>query len=268
MLSLHHCHTMTLAAALTLPLILGGCATNANYPWDRWKAQKELEAAAAANLAPVPPSRFEEDRQAILAMAGDYHVTFAHRETVPFKPGYALRKPSVTEADATMRVIANDERMISLELTLLAKGAVVERWREDWVHEPKVIASYRGSGRWETRELNAAERRGRWRRTLYDADGALRHAALGAWAHENGLSSWTSAAAWQPVPHREAARRDDYDALLAMDRLTLTPSGFVHEEDNTKLVLRGGGSARALAREAGLSTYIRTARTGATAAAQ
>jgi hypothetical protein len=49
--------------------------------------------------------------------------------------------------------------------------------------------------------------------------------------------------------------------LLAADRLTLTPSGWAHEQDNTKLVL--SGSPKALAREAGLGTYVRVEKSAA-----
>jgi hypothetical protein len=103
-------------------------------------------------------------------------------------------------------------------------------------------------------------------RLVDHGNGGPRYAALGAWTHENGMSSWASSPAFQPRPQRDSARRDDYDVLLSVDRLTLTPSGFVHEQDNTKLLFSGG--PQALAREAGLGTYVRAARGDKSAAAQ
>jgi len=50
--------------------------------------------------------------------------------------------------------------------------------------------------------------------------------------------------------------RKDYDAVLAVNRHTITPFGWVQEEDNSKLVLRG--DHHVLAREIGVNTYKRT----------
>jgi hypothetical protein len=265
-MTLRHRHRNAIAVLALVSAFLSGCATNANYPWERWEAQKALEEAAAANTAPVPPSRLEEDRRAILAMAGDFNVTFTFRETVPLVAGYTLKKPSATSGVETVRVVEDKAGTISLEHTLVSGGKMVERWRENWTYEPRDIISYLGPDKWEQRSLNTVERRGRWARLVDYGNGGPRNAALGAWTHENAISSWTSAAAWQPMPRRESGRTDDYDVLLAVDRLTLTPSGWVHEQDNTKLLLPGG--PKALAREAGLGTYVRAARGDKSAAAQ
>ena len=56
------------------------------------------------------------------------------------------------------------------------------------------------------------------------------------------------------MPRREYTKRDDYDVMIARNRHTLTHTGWVHEQDNYKLVLRDG-ERRVLAREVGLNTY-------------
>ncbi len=53
----------------------------------------------------------------------------------------------------------------------------------------------------------------------------------------------------------------DYDAILCVNRHAITPTGWVHEQDNTKLVLRG--TPQALVRETGLNTYTRSTRVDA-----
>ena len=45
--------------------------------------------------SPNPDATFEQDREAILAMAGDYKVTFDFRETVPLTEGYTLKDPKL-----------------------------------------------------------------------------------------------------------------------------------------------------------------------------
>ena len=48
--------------------------------------------------------------------------------------------------------------------------------------------------------------------------------------------------------------RDDYDLLEAVNRHTILPAGWVHEEDNVKVVLDGPA---AKAREIGVNRYER-----------
>jgi hypothetical protein len=47
--------------------------------------------------------------------------------------------------------------------------------------------------------------------------------------------------------------------LEAINRHTLTPGGWVHEQDNTKLVIGADGKRHALARERGINSYTRIA---------
>lgn len=46
-----------------------------------------------------------------------------------------------------------------------------------------------------------------------------------------------------------------YDVLLAVNRHTITPNGWVQEEDNQKLDRKAAGGARLLAEEIGLNSY-------------
>ena len=46
----------------------------------------------------------------------------------------------------------------------------------------------------------------------------------------------------RPLPRRESSVRDDYDVLIGHNRHTIVPSGWVHEEENYKVVLDGHGN--------------------------
>ncbi|MEM6641275.1 MAG: DUF6607 family protein, partial [Pseudomonadota bacterium] len=88
-----------------------------------------------------------------------------------------------------------------------------------------------------------------------------RYETIGRWVHEPGYSHWQSERMYRPLPRREFSVRDDYHALDGTVRFTLTPTGFVMEEDALKLVLNEDGTPRTpqpyLAREAGVSRYER-----------
>lgn len=237
--------TMLAAAAL----VLGGCATIGSP-----SASVSSSAAAAAH-----DEDFEADREAILAMAGNYRVTFDFIETVSFQEGYELKDRKLSGGDEIVRVIADEGDFISLQHILVVGGdekIPIKHWRQDWRYEPESVLVFKGGNTWERRELSAAEAKGKWSQVVYQVDDAPRYGALGEWTHEEGVSEWTPPAEWRPLPRRDATTRDDYHAVDAVNRHTITPDGWVHEQENTKLVLTGG-TPKALAREIGVNTYKR-----------
>jgi len=82
-----------------------------------------------------------------------------------------------------------------------------------------------------------------------------RYCGTGQWNHRYGVSTWTSDRSWRPLPRREYTKRDDYNALNAENRHTVTPHGWTHEQDNTKTVRDGRETAATLVREFGFNDY-------------
>ncbi len=232
-------------AALALAATLGaaGCAT-----------------VPASNAAPAASAeaeaKFGADRAAILAMAGDYRVTFDFIETVSFDKDYALKERKLSGGDEIVRVIADEGDFISLQHILVAGGdekVPIKHWRQDWRYEPASVLVFIGGNSWETRPVSPADAKGKWSQVVYQVDDAPRYGALGLWTHEDGVSSWTPPAEWRPLPRRDATKRDDYHAVDAINQHTITPDGWVHEQNNTKLIL--SGEPRALVREIGVNIY-------------
>lgn len=92
---------------------------------------------------------------------------------------------------------------------------------------------------------------------MYEVDEAPHYAGIGRWTHANAVDAWQSDRTWRPLPRREYTKRDDYQALEVVNRHTLMPGGWVHEQDNTKFAIDVDGKARALARETGTNSYAR-----------
>src|ERR1700755_916900 len=88
--------------------------------------------------------------------------------------------------------------------------------------------------------------------TVYQVEDSPRYGAVGAWTHANGVSQWTPPAEMRPLPRRDMTTRNDYDAMLAVNRHTITPIGWVQEEENSKVVLQG--NAKTIVREIGINT--------------
>ncbi|MEO1656548.1 MAG: DUF6607 family protein [Pseudomonadota bacterium] len=234
-----------LLAALLGTSLLTACATQSG-------GTSSLAAAQTAEASP-----FERDRAAILAMAGEFKVTFDFTETVPFVEGYELKEPKISGGHEVVRVVEDRGDFISLQHLLVVgpddSPFVVKHWRQDWQFEPERVLVFVGGNAWEWRDVPRAERKGAWSQTVYQVDDAPRYGAVGTWAYEDGLSEWTPPQEWRPLPRRDMTTRDDYHAVDAVNRHVVTPWGWVHEQDNSKLVLTD--APRALVREVGINTY-------------
>lgn len=238
-------HKLALAAATLLLAACGGAA---------------LDAPVAETTRSAPQNiNFERDRQAILAMTGDYAVTFDFRETVPLKSGYKPKDAYITHAQEIVRVIEDRGDFISLQHILLVGGdrkIPIKHWRQDWQFEPAGITRFVGGNGWENVSIAGTAAAGKWAQIVYQVDDGPRYAGLGSWRYDSGFAEWSSEPTWRPLPRRDATKRSDYHAIEAVNRHAITPDGWVHEQDNTKLIL-DGDNVQALVREVGVNTYVK-----------
>jgi hypothetical protein len=206
------------------------------------------------------------DRAAILAMAGDYRASFDFLETILFEPGATPARPYRSWGTERVYVIEDRGDFISLQHILVMfvieeggrkVGPLVQKhWRQDWQYEPRRVLVFAGDERFETKAVSRAERRGAWSQTVYQVDDSPRYGSVGRWVHGAEGSIWEGGEAWRPLPRREHTVRSDYQVLAGRNRHTILSSGWVHEQDNLKLVL-AGGETRRLAREIGVDRYER-----------
>jgi hypothetical protein len=210
----------------------------------------------------------ERDRRAILAMAGPYRVSFDFLEVVRYVP--SLKQDAPYQSWGTEYVYVAEDRpdFIALQHILvmrmrmdggtggnkISEPMVVRHWRQEWRYQAPTLLAYQGANTWARRATPAAERRGAWTQTVLQVDDSPRYAALGRWEHAGGVSTWISDETWRPLPRREFSVRKDYDVLVGTNRHTITPTGWVQEENNLKLVM---GEKRSLAREYGVARYQR-----------
>jgi hypothetical protein len=229
-------------------------------PSDAWRA---LQAPGL--------SSFERDRRAILAMAGSYRVTFDFLEVTPFSADAKRERPYQSWGTERVYVDRDDGKLISLSHILamrvvrkdgtLSEPMVTKHWRQDWRYEPTELVEYRGREQWERHGLKRKDVAGQWSQTVYQVDESPRYASVGMWQHSASFSSWLSGDTWRPLPRREWSVRKDYQVLIGTNRHTVTPTGWIQEENNLKGVL---DNARALAadtpyvaREYGVARYER-----------
>lgn len=211
----------------------------------------------------------ERDRRAILALAGEFRVTFDFLETVTYLPATERARPYQSWATEYVFVLEEQADFIALQHIMVMRfveedGAirgpfVQKHWRQDWRYESPQHLSFQGRGRWKVDPSDGA--RGSWTQTVHQVDDTPRYSATGRWTHRGGYSAWVAESAWRPLPRREHSIRDDYDVMASQHRIGITPDGWVHEQDNLKGVLDDVGrldpSTPYLAREQGLARYQR-----------
>lgn len=244
-----------LISSVVLILCLSACVSPAATSQTSGAAPLPAPASAASR---EDAAKFQRDRQAILAMAGDYRVKFDFIETVSFRDDYALAPPKVSGAREVIRVIEDRGDFISLQHILVVQpdgeALPIKHWRQDWQYEPERVLVFIGANAWEWRNIPETERKGKWSQTVYQVEDAPRYGALAAWTYDFGIPSWTPPHEWRPLPRRDMTTRDDYHAINAVNRHVITPLGWVHEQDNDKVIL-SSGEPELLVREIGVNTY-------------
>ena len=201
--------------------------------------------------------KFQKDREAILAMAGEYEVDFQFMETVAIDQSYELKKPYLEDAAEVVFVVEDSPKRIVLQHVLWVESydRVVKHWKQEWKYEDPLMYEFVGNLTWQRRELSKEEVKGTWSQKVSQVDDSPRYESYGKWIHQGGLSSWQGNQTRRPLPRREYTKRKDYEVFMGVNRHTLTPTGWVHEQDNFKQVSSTG---QVLCREVGLNQYFKT----------
>ena len=234
-MGMHNGFTLVAAAAL---LAIGGLSP------DKAAGHDAVSQGAPRAAAAVP----EADRRAILAMAGTFKVRFDFREKVAFVPGYTPLAPKLSSGHEVVRVIADTGDHIVLQHILVAQDpakadaepVVIKHWRQDWTWQPRTVLSYKAASTWALDPVAPADAAGAWSQTVWQTDDSPRYGAIGRWTHDKGVDVWTSTATLRPLARRDAVRKPVYDRYVGINRHALTPTGWVHEQDNAKLAMQDG----------------------------
>ena len=216
-------------------------------------------------------SKFERDRRAILAMSGGFRTSFDFLETLGFTEGHIPARPYQSWGTEYIYVVEDKNTFISLQHILVMyfqpstdlkpEPMVMKHWRQDWHFEDDNIHTFQGFNTWKEKTLDPKQLEGRWSQSVYQVDDSPRYQSIGSWEHTGNYSSWESEETWRPLPRREFSVRSDYDVLVGTNKHTITPSGWVQEEENLKVKLEQTGTLAStspiLAKEIGLARYER-----------
>jgi len=204
----------------------------------------------------------ELDQKAIKAMCGCYEVTFNFTETFSFSED-SLYRPSKTKVDKGLewaQLIEDEDDKISIQ-HLLQVGRpdsphIVKHWRQDWLFENTDLYTYNGDNEWLFEKKSKDEVKGQWTQKVFQVDDSPRYEGSATWVHVDGKHYWENTTT-APLPRREYTKRSDYNVTLRGNRHEITKYGWLHDQDNAKVIRAKGKEDVILANEKGYNTYVK-----------
>ncbi|WP_149914217.1 DUF6607 family protein [Sphingobacterium cavernae] len=162
-----------------------------------------------------------KDAQTIKSMCGCYEVKFASAETFSYPQNKDEYEASQTKHETALEwitpIIANDNYFSLQHLLIVSDKMVIKHWRQDWVFE--------NQDQW-------------------------------TWTNLDGRTFWQSTAD-APLPRGEYSKRSDYNILKRTNIHEIIPSGWIHNQDNAKIIRENDKADYVLAEEKGYNTYTK-----------
>ena len=204
-------------------------------------------------------NKFEQDRNAIKSLAGFYKVTFNYAETFSPNDDYKFHDRHRSSAKEIAILVEDSPKKIVIQHLLVMRGdsMIIKHWREDWTYEDTKILTFDKEDTWKNVTLKPEEVKGKWTQKVFQVDDSPRYQAIGSWVHVDGRSQWLSYSD-SPLPRREHTERNDYNVLNRRNFVYLTPTGWMFEQDNKKMVRTPGEKDKMIAQEKGLEEFVKT----------
>ena len=105
-------------------------------------------------------------------------------------------------------------------------------------------------------QLKAKDVKGQWTQKVYQVDDSPRYEGTGTWIHKDGKNYWMNITD-APLPRREETIRKDYNVLERRNIHEITKYGWLHEQDNRKIIRDDKGNDTEVAKEKGLDIYVK-----------
>lgn len=204
-------------------------------------------------------SKKEKDIQAIKSMCGCFEVGFNFIETFNYldDPEYVPSKEKHTGALELAQLIEESDNKIVIQHLLVmehgGKSHIIKHWRQDWIYENRDFYLYNADNKWVYNKKPKKEVLGQWTQKVYQVDDSPRYEGSATWVHVDGKSYWENTTD-APLPRREYTQRSDYNLTIRGNRVKINDNGWVHEQDNKKVV-RENGEDKIIAEEKGYNPY-------------
>ncbi|MFY0714961.1 hypothetical protein J1D01_14900 [Seonamhaeicola sp. NFXS20] len=207
-------------------------------------------------------SKKKKDLEAIKSMCGCFEVTFNFAETFNYSKD-SLYKPSETKTDKGLewaQLVNDQNNKVSIQHLLQVgnpeKPYIVKHWRQDWLYQNTNFYMYNGNNNWKFVSKPKSNVKGQWTQKVYQVDDSPRYEGSATWVHVDGKSYWENTTD-APLPRREYTKRSDYNITQRGNRHEITSFGWVHDQDNKKIIREVGKNDIIIAEEKGYNTYVK-----------
>ncbi|GAB1856515.1 hypothetical protein MHTCC0001_13500 [Flavobacteriaceae bacterium MHTCC 0001] len=202
----------------------------------------------------------KKDLEAIKSMCGCFEVTFNFAETFNYSED-SLYKPSENKVASALewaQLVTDDKDKVSIQHLLQVGDPshphIVKHWRQDWIFQNTNFYMFNGDNTWNYISKTPNEVKGQWTQKVYQVDDSPRYEGSATWVHVDGKSYWENTTD-APLPRREYTTRSDYNVTERGNRHEVTDYGWLHDQDNKKIVREAGKDDVVIAKEKGYNTY-------------
>ena len=214
------------------------------------------------SLASNAQNKKKQDQEAIKDMCGCFDVTFNFAETFEYVED-STYLPSPVKHDKALEwveLLEDTNNKIVLQHLLIvgppSGQMIVKHWRQDWEFENTKLYQFDHDNKWKFVILPKNQVKGQWTQRVFQVDDSPRYEGSSSWVHVDGKSYWENTSD-APLPRREETLRSDYNVTGRTNRQEITPIGWIHDQDNTKLLREDGKDDVIIAEEKGHNTYIK-----------
>lgn len=210
-----------------------------------------------SSLCMFAQAKTEQDKQAIKAQCGCYSITFDYAETFPQDTAYKIHQPYHAAASAEWIFVEeeSEDKIVIQHLLVVNDTIIIKHWRQDWLYQNTELYQFDKNQSWKFVQLPKEKVKGQWTQKVYQVDDSPRYEGTATWVHVDEKHYWESTTD-APLPRREFSKRSDYNVMQRTNRHVITDYGWLHEQDNLKII-RNGTTDSILVAEKGLNKYTR-----------
>jgi hypothetical protein len=201
-----------------------------------------------------------KDRNAIKKMCGCFEVEFNFAETFKYSND-STYVPSKNYRSAGLewaQLVDDEKNKISIQHILLvgpeSSPYVMKHWKQDWVFENQDFYIYKGNNSWKYKTKSKGKVKNQWTQKVYQVDDSPRYEGSATWVHVDGKSYWENITD-APLPRREYSKRSDYNITQRGNRQEITNNGWIHDQDNSKIIRLKDKNDILIAKEKGFNSY-------------
>ena len=215
----------------------------------------------------------EMDKNAIRSMCGCFDVGFHFAETFSYSEDTNYMPSKIKHAGAlefAQLVEETEDKVVIQHLLIVGSEEspyIIKHWRQDWVYENNDFYMFNHDNKWTYKNINDNNVKGQWTQKVYQVDDSPRYEGTASWVHVDGKHYWENTTD-APLPRREYTKRSDYNVTIRTNRHEIVNKGWVHDQDNKKIIRETGKEDIILAEEKGINNYDRVDESKCKAAAE